>query len=96
MIHKIEIEGEVVYLKKNIFGGYRTIYPVINEDKSFNWFNFITGGSWGKLISIVLLILLILFFAWAYRHDISKCDELIRCGASCIDNIKINLSSTYP
>jgi len=75
-VKEIEIEGERVYLK-NGFTGWRTIFPLKNPDGSFNWFNFVTGGAWGKLIILTIIIAFILISAWAYNHDTTECRQVI-------------------
>jgi hypothetical protein len=75
-MEEIEIEGKKIYLKKDIFGLYKVIYPVKNRDGSINWNNLLFGGHWFNWVKIMLVVLLILFFAWSYKHDI----EVIRQG----------------
>ena len=82
-IKKIEIEGETIFLKKGIFKDYHVIYPIKDSEGNFNWFNFITGGSYWNLFKIALTVGIIVFLAYAYKHDISMCEELISCGAKC-------------
>lgn len=71
-----------VYLKKDKLFRYRLIYPIKNSDGSWNWFNILTGGSWGNLIATSLVIAAILFSVWAYKHDT---DALIQFAKKCIE-----------
>ena len=72
MNHKIELEGETINLKKD-FSGWRVIYPIRNEDKSINWKNLLLGGSWYNLFKILLVVGIILFIAFSYKHDMANC-----------------------
>ena len=75
----VEIDGEVINLKKD-FMGWRVVYPLKNQDGTFNWFNFLTGGSYWRLLILIIIVTFILFAAWAYKHDTSFCRELISNG----------------
>ena len=79
----IKIDGEVINLKKD-FMGWRVIYPIKNPDDSFNWFNFLTGGSWGKLIVLLFVLAIIFFIIFAYKHDTAFCRELIANGSQIV------------
>ncbi len=67
-----------VYLKEGKKGNFRLIYPIKKDpDKPYsinniNWFNFITGGSWDKLFTLIFIIVMILFLSWTYYHDIES------------------------
>lgn len=80
MNHEIEIEGKKVFLKKDKTG-IRVIYPIkknIEEPislKNINWFNLLTGGSWWKVIKLILIVLLILFACYTYKHDMENCES---------------------
>jgi len=63
-----------VYIRKGKWG-YRLIYPYKNEDGSINWFNTLTGGSWGNLIKVGVVVALILASVWAYKHDMNTLIE---------------------
>jgi len=67
---------EGLYLKKGLFG-YRLVYPVKNEDGTINLFNLLTGGSWGNLIKILLIIAFILILSLSYYHDIKECRKVM-------------------
>jgi len=56
--------------------GYRLIFPIKNFDGSINWFNLLTGGSWGSLIKTLALLILILGSCWAYYHDVIQAMEI--------------------
>lgn len=65
-----------VYARYTEFSGWRIIYPYKNSDGSFNWFNFFTGGSWGKLLMTSLIVALILFMTFSYYDGINQCVDL--------------------
>jgi hypothetical protein len=77
-------EGEIVYYKK------RQVYPSINKDGSINWFNFLTGGSWFRLIILIILIGIIIGFIFEYNSNLKECEKVM----SEWNIIKINNSNT--
>jgi hypothetical protein len=65
--------------------------------ENINWFNFIVGGSWGKFISTLFIVVLILFSIWAYHHDTEFCQELARHPESiCNKNLTTYSNYTAP
>jgi len=64
------INGESIHLKKG-FLGWHIIYPWKNNDGSINWFNLLTGGSWLKLIILIVLVLLIVGAIYEYTSNIN-------------------------
>lgn len=48
--------GEKVYLKKD-FLGWRVVYPIKNEDGTWNWFNIIFGSKSNLLFLIIVFLL---------------------------------------
>ena len=82
-IKEIIVDDKKIYLKKGFFGKYRIVYPYKNPDGSFNWFNFITGGSYENLIYALIVSAIILGLIFSYVHDLNFCKELIECGAQC-------------
>jgi len=81
-----EYNDDGSYIKKDKLFGYRIIYPFKNPDRSINWFNVITGGSWGKLIVCMIIVLLILFSVYAYKKDVANCLEVIENPCDYCDN----------
>lgn len=98
MIKKIQVDGENVYLKKSNWFGWGIIYPWKNEAGSINWFNLLTGGTWAKLILVILIVFLILVAISEYTKNIST---LINCFDNpltlndCIQAFNPNLSVSY-
>jgi len=61
--------------------GWRLIKPIkkdINRPFSFkdnvNWKHFLIG-DWNRLFTFILILAVILFVAWAYKHDMEACAE---------------------
>jgi hypothetical protein len=69
-IYKIEEvpNEEKIYLTKSILG-WKVVYPLKNEDGSYNWFNVIFG-SWENIIYVAFILFLIYMFYLAY-HEVS-------------------------
>ena len=62
---------EGVFIRKGKWG-YRLIHPIRNEDKSINWFNLITGGSWEGFIKTSFLVIILVASIFLYKHDIAS------------------------
>lgn len=73
--YKVEVEGEIVYLRKS-FIGWLVIHPVRINNK-FNWKNFITGGHWLKPVIIILIVLIILGCISEYNTAVSLLNECL-------------------
>ena len=66
-IQKVRVNEEEIHLKKD-FMGWRVVHPIKKDEKLnwnnfyrvINWENLIAGGSWYKLIILILAILIIL------------------------------------
>ena len=82
----IEKIREGLYIKKDRLG-YRIVYPYKNDDGTINWFNVLTGGSWGNLIKVVLIVSLILFVTWGYYHDTKACKDFMENPCEMLPNI---------
>ncbi len=65
-IKEVEINNEIVYLRKT-FLGWGVINPIKINGK-INWKNLIAGGSWIKLGLILLLVVLITGSIWEYSN----------------------------
>ena len=72
-INKITIGDETIYVKKSRVFGWGIIKPNKNEDGSTNWFNLLIGGSWLRLIILILIIILILGIAKEYTNNLKTC-----------------------
>jgi len=66
-----------VEVHHNKFWGYRIVHPLKNTDGKINYFNLITGGSWGRFFTVVIIVVLILIMSWSYAHDTKACRDLI-------------------
>lgn len=88
-IEKINLNDETIHLKKS-YDGWRVVYPLKNEDGSYNWFNIITGGSYWKLFTVLLIVAIILGVIWEYHTNLSYCAKVL----SNINDISIGNLST--
>jgi len=86
---------EKVYLKKS-FGDWRVVYPMQKEDGKWDAFVLLTGGSWFVLAKLILVIALILFVTYSYKHDTAECRDLmenicdysINISRACTEDIR--------
>ena len=69
---------EKVYLKKDIFKQWTVVYPLKNEDGTWNWKNIITGGNWWSFILTIIFILIALGVFYEYHANLAYCENLIR------------------
>jgi len=65
---------EPTYLKNGMFG-YRVVHPTKNPDGSLNWINLICGG-WGNLITLTILLLIFLSFAYGVNEMMTGCNDM--------------------
>ena len=75
VVVKIDIEGNVVHLKKTK-RGYRVIHPIKNEDGTYNMKNLFSGGNWWNLVYTAFAVGLILGVVWEYNQTIQS---LLNC-----------------
>ena len=66
MRKQIEIDGEKIWLNKSKLFGWTVIHPDYNEDGSINWKNMITGGSWTRLVIMLVIVGVVLGFLYEY------------------------------
>ena len=79
----IEIEPGVDVVKDSIFK-YRIVHRIKNKDGTTNWFNMLTGGSWGNLFFVLGLVLFAFVLVYSYKHDMAA---LVECCNSAIKNV---------
>lgn len=80
---KLEINNEIVYIKKG-FLGWNIVYP--NKiDGKINWKHLIAGRSWWNLLLIALITLIVLGCVWEYSHAASVANECL----NTLNNTKI-------
>jgi len=89
-IKEVEIENERVYLQKDkIFGGYKVVHPV-KINNQWNLKNLIAGGSWLKLILIIIFTIIIIL-------AIIEVSNIYQIANQCINQtISINSSLHLP
>jgi len=77
MKEKVKLNsGDVVWLSGK-GRDYRVIYPLKNEDGSWNVRNLLLGGSWRRFFQFLFVMGLILVSIFAYKHDVSECFKII-------------------
>lgn len=81
-----EYEGKKeVFAMRRSFDGWRVVYPMKNQDGTYNWKNIVLGGSWGNMFKWLGILLLILLFFYVYDHDTKVCRETMKdFGANCL------------
>lgn len=75
-IKEIELDGEIIKLKKSKIFGWGIINP-IKEDGKINWKNLLIGGSWIKFIFLVLMILFIIGASIEYSRAVEIANSCI-------------------
>ena len=74
-LEEIEIGNEAVFFRKG-FLGWHIVYPIKVNGK-INWKNLIVGGSWIKLILLIVVVLLILGRVWEYSNAVNVANECL-------------------
>lgn len=72
-----EIEGKRVHLRRTK-DSFRVVKPYKNEDGSFNWFNFLTGGSWTNLIATTIFVIVFLGLLFEYSKNLNSLLDCFR------------------
>ena len=86
----LKIEKDVHVVKSKFFR-YRLVYPIKDENGKINWFNLLTGGSWGNLIMVIIICSFLVGLVLAYRADVM---HLVECCNSACQNLFKNLPAT--
>jgi hypothetical protein len=84
--NEIEKIRDGLYVKKS-FGKYRVVYPIKNDDGTTNWFNILIGGTWGKFITVLFVIAIILGVTFSYMHDTKTCREMVSNPCKMFPNL---------
>jgi hypothetical protein len=82
-VEKVKIGDAEIVLKKD-FLGWRVIHPWKNPDGSWNWENFIAGGSWYKLIFTIIIVAVIVGVIFEY---VSQLKLLTSCLTALNDSV---------
>ncbi len=77
-IYKIEEvpNEEQIYLTKGILG-WKLVYPLKNEDGSYNWINVIFGG-WENLIILCIILFALMLFYLSYQEVASQLTDCLK------------------
>ena len=73
-IHKVEIEGEKIFIKR-IFLGSRIVHP-FKIDGKINWKNLLIG-SWFNLITIVIYIIIAILLYIGMQQIVQQCQMVL-------------------
>lgn len=73
--YKVEVGGEVVYLRKT-FLGWGVIFPWKLNNKII-WKNLIAGGSWIKLILIIIFVIIVIGAMFEVRELVTIANECL-------------------
>ena len=86
----IVINDEKVYLRKDWLG-WHVVYPIRNEDGSWNWFNFLFGGK-ANLITLIIILVLAAFLLFGVSTMFASCRDLAtNMGSYCHHNDAVSL-----
>ena len=69
-IHKVEIDNKEVFISQR-GESFKVIKPFKNSDGTINWFNVLTGGSWGNLIMVGIVILILIGLLNEYSSNLN-------------------------
>lgn len=73
-IKEIEIEGEKIYLRKDMFG-WRVVNPIKNSDGTFNWKN-LWFGNRKVIIFTIIWLLIMAFIFYGVNEMLSSCKDM--------------------
>jgi hypothetical protein len=88
-IKEVNITGDRIYLTKSKLFGYKVVYPIRNEDRTINWKNLISGGSWIKLGIVILIVLIILGCVYEYSHAVKVAND-------CLNTTNLYSNKVFP
>lgn len=80
---------------KKDFTGWRVIYPIKNEDGTYNMKNLILGGSWWNFFKVFIVFLLLIGATYIYHLDTQTCRETLTHIDSICAALKINVTNPY-
>lgn len=74
--------------------GWRQVYPLKNEDGSWNYPNLLFGG-YRNVIFLILTLGALLFLVIAYKHDTASCLDLMSNLKENACNLCYNTPSAF-
>lgn len=74
-----DVDGKIILYRK------REVFPILNQDGSVNWRNFILGKGVASLLITLFVILIICGTLWEYSSN-------LKAGAECMSNYNLNIS----
>jgi hypothetical protein len=69
-------KGDKIEIKKS-FDTWKVVYPVKNKDGTWNWFNLLTGGSWIKLLIMIVIVFIVIGCVYEYSIAVEKANDCI-------------------
>ncbi len=93
-LNEVNVEGEKVFLRKD-FIGWHTVFPS-KVDGKIVWKNFIAGGSWWKLIALIVFILIMIGAINEYTTAVSIANDYILSNQTIIPQIQNIPQLVYP
>lgn len=75
--HKVKIGEETIYLRESYLG-WEVIHPY-KIDGKINWKNIIAGGSWLRLLIMIIIVSIII-------GCISEYSTVLKVANDCINN----------
>jgi hypothetical protein len=98
---KIELDGEVVYIKKSnmpLIGGWGIVQPPVNEDNTWNIPNVLFGGKQNLFKLLGILFIMVLFFL-GFNDLFAGCrhiaEEPCKYCAEYINNLNLQRINNY-
>jgi len=71
---EFEIDKDT-HIGKGLFNEWKLIFPIKYPDGKINWKNFLIGGRWSNLITLIIILFLLFFLSWSYAHDVKVYKE---------------------
>lgn len=75
-IREVEVDGETIKVRKSKLG-WKVVYPVWNDDGSFNWKHAITGKTWWNLTLIIGIVIIFVLAIYEYSMNMQVCEKAI-------------------
>jgi hypothetical protein len=87
-VKKIQVsDTESVYMRRGL-DGWRIVYPIKNDDDTWNWNNILYFGSPWRFVKWCIVLALFLLLIWGYNADVSAC----KFASEHMDQVCLNYS----
>lgn len=81
-IKEIRIDGEWVCLKKSKLFGWSVVHPAQDEKGNPIWKNILAGGSWLKLILVIMFVIISI-------GAMLEVSNIVQVANECLNNNQI-------